>query len=537
MGTDLRPGVHAAADPERPAAIAGTTGEVLTYGALEDRSARLAGVLRSHGLGPGDHVALLVDNQPEALVVAWAVFRAGCYLTPVNWHLGADEAAYIVEDCGARVLVATARLRELVEAVAARVAGVEVRLALDGDIDGFAPYADAVAAAEPIERLDEVEGGYMFYSSGTTGRPKGIKPALSGAPFGTGGAFDVLIGGLFGFDASTVYLCPAPLYHAAPLGWSMAAQRLGATVVVMERFDPVQVLELVERHRVTHAQFVPTHFVRMLKLPEDDRRRHDLSSLRMVVHAAAPCPVPVKRAMIEWLGPIVHEYYSGSEGVGFCTISPQEWLDHPGSVGRAVLGVAHIVGEHGGELPAGETGEVWFETPSRFEYHNDPEKTTAAWDHRGWSTLGDIGHVDDEGFLYLTDRVSHTIISGGVNIYPREAEDVLVVHPSVADAAVIGVPDEEMGERVLAVVEPMPGVAPGPELEAQLLEHCRAHLAGFKCPREVDFVDELPRLPTGKVRKGELRKRYGSWSDALAAGDPGADPEVRARGGTGTSRP
>jgi long-chain acyl-CoA synthetase len=517
MSTDLRPGFHAERDPDRPAAINGTTGEVLSYGELEDRSARLAGVLRAHGLRAGDHVAMLVDNQPEALVVAWGIFRAGCYLTPVNWHLGADEAAYIVEDCGARVLITTARLRDLAEAVSARLSGVELRLAFDGPVDGFASYGDAVAAATPIDPADEVEGSYMFYSSGTTGRPKGVKPAFTGAPYGTGGAFDLLIGALFGFDDSTVYLCPAPLYHAAPLGWSMAGQRKGATIVVMERFDAEQVLALVERHRVTHAQFVPTHFVRMLKLPPEARTRYDLSSLRMVVHAAAPCPVPVKREMIEWLGPIVHEYYSGSEGVGFCTIGSEEWLAHPGSVGRAVLGVAHIVGEDGEELPPGETGQVWFETPSRFEYHNDPEKTAGAWDHRGWSTLGDIGHLDADGFLYLTDRVSHMIISGGVNIYPRETEDVLVVHPSVGDAAVIGVPDDEMGESVLAVVEPAPGVVPGPELEAELIAHCRANLSAFKCPRRIDFVVELPRLPTGKIRKGELRKQYGSWSGTVTA--------------------
>ncbi len=519
---DMRPGHHAGIDPDRPAAVAAATGATVTYGELEDRSRRLAGRLHAHGLRPGDHVAVLLDNQPETLVVAWAVFRTGCYLTPVNWHLGADEASYIVGDCGASVLVATANLAELARSVAERVPGLELRIALDGDLPGFEPYDNALAAT-PIDPADELEGSYMFYSSGTTGRPKGVKPAMTGQPFGSGGAFDLLIRGLFGFDGSTVYLCPAPLYHAAPLGWSMAAHRAGATVVVMERFDAEGVLAAVERYRVTHAQFVPTHFVRMLKLPPEARTRHDLSSLRLVVHAAAPCPVPVKRDMIAWLGPIVYEYYSGSEGVGFCTIGPEEWLAHPGSVGRAVLGVPHIVGDDGEELPVGETGQVWFETPSVFEYHNDPEKTSAAWDDRGWSTLGDIGHLDADGYLYLTDRVSHMIISGGVNIYPRETEDVLVVHPSVADAAVIGVPDEEMGESVLAIVEPAPGVVAGPELEAELIAHCRASLAAFKCPRRIDFVAELPRLPTGKVRKGELRKQYGSWSGTVTTmGEEGA---------------
>jgi hypothetical protein len=290
------------------------------------------------------------------------------------------------------------------------------------------------------------------------------------------------------------------------------SQRLGGTVVVLERFDAADALAAVERHRVTHAQFVPTHFVRMLKLDPAVREAADLSSLEVAVHAAAPCPPEVKEAMLDWWGPIVHEYYSGSEGAGFTAIGPEDWRAHRGSVGRSLLGAVHIVGPEGEDLPTGEAGQIWFESRARFEYHGDPVKTAEAINEKGWATIGDIGYLDDEGFLYLTDRVAHTVISGGVNIYPREIEDVLVVHPDVLDVAVIGVPDEEMGERLLAVVQPAPGAEPGDDLAAELQRHCRDHLASFKCPREVAFVAELPRLPTGKVRNSELRARYGSWS-------------------------
>jgi acyl-CoA synthetase (AMP-forming)/AMP-acid ligase II len=305
-----------------------------------------------------------------------------------------------------------------------------------------------------------------------------------------------------------VYLCPAPLYHAAPLGWSSVAQRLGGTVVVMERFDPVRALELIEEHRVTHAQFVPTHFVRMLKLTEEERRAHDLSSLQMVVHAAAPCPVEVKRQMLEWWGPIIHEYYAGSEGNGFCAIAPDQWLAHPGSVGVPMVGKVHIVDDDGRELGPNEIGQVWFESDLRFEYHKDPQNTASVHNDRGWSTLGDIGYLDDDGFLYLTDRASHMIISGGVNIYPQEVENQLVMHPAVADVAVIGVPNADMGEEVKAVVVPVGGVAATDDTAADLIAYCRDRLAHYKCPVTVDFVDDLPRLPTGKLLKRELRTRY-----------------------------
>jgi long-chain acyl-CoA synthetase len=311
----------------------------------------------------------------------------------------------------------------------------------------------------------------------------------------------VLLTAVFGVTPDTVYLSPAPLYHAAPAGWTTTVHRLGGMVVAMERFDPLELLAQIERHRVTHMQLVPTHMVRLLKLPEEERRRFDLSSLQMVVHAAAPCPVEVKRAAIEWLGPVVHEYYAGSEGTGFCVIGPEEWLAHPGAVGRSLLGPIHILDDDGQELPVGEEGAVWFETPRRFEYHGDEAKSAAVWNDRGWNTLGDIGRLDPEGYLYLTDRASNMIISGGVNIYPREVEDQLVVHPAVFDVAVVGTPDPDMGEQVTAFVQLADGAVPSDELADELIEHCRAQLSRFKCPRQVRFVDELPRLPTGKLLK------------------------------------
>jgi long-chain acyl-CoA synthetase len=493
------PSHFAAVAPERPAVIMGGSGSTLAYAELEDRSCRVANLLRSFGLAPGGHLAVLLENRPEFFEVVWGALRAGLYVTPINWHLAPDEAAYIVEDCGASVLVASAALDDIVRLAGAGDALVG-RVAVGGAVPGFADYEELLAAQPSSPPSQEGEGNWMLYSSGTTGRPKGVKPPTVGAPLGAPSPFVMLVQGLYGAGEDTVYLSPAPLYHAAPAGWTNAIHRLGGTTVVMERFDPLEVLELIQRHRVTHVQFVPTHLVRLLKLPADDRARFDLSSLRVVVHAAAPCPPDVKRAVLAWLGPVVYEYYSGSEGVGFCAIGPDEWLAHPGSVGRSLLGAVHIVGPDGTELPAGEEGEVWFEAPGRFEYHGDPAKTAAAYDARGWSTLGDIGRVDGEGYLHLTDRVSNMIISGGVNVYPRETEDVLVLHPAVADVAVIGIPHPEMGEAVRAVVQP---VEPGPTdaLAAELIAFCRERIAHFKCPTSVVFLDELPRLPSGKLAK------------------------------------
>jgi fatty-acyl-CoA synthase len=512
----LTPSWHAEHAPQAPAVIM-ATGETTTYAELEDRSRRLARAWRARGLTPGDHVAVLMENNRSFLEVAWAAQRSGLYYTAINSHLRPAEVQYVLDDCGAAALVAS-------EAMAGVVAGLDLsrvplQLSAVGDLPGFERYDQVVAGEAPGPLEDEAEGREMLYSSGTTGRPKGVRKPLPGTGFGDPSAAPVQIaqgvaalGG--GVGAGLVYLSPAPLYHAAPLVYSMSMHRLGATVVVMERFDPLRCLELIERHRVTHAQFVPTMFVRMLRVPRPERERFDLSSLVFVVHAAAPCPVTVKRQMLDWWGPIIHEYYAGTEDIGTTFITPQEWLAHPGSVGRP-LGECHIVGEDGQDLPPGQAGVVFFAGGRPFEYHNDPDKTAAITNDRGWRTLGDIGHLDEDGYLYLTDRQAHMIISGGVNIYPQEAENVLAGHPAVADVAVIGVPDAEMGEAVKAVVEPTDPAAAGPELEAELLAHCRTELATYKCPRRVDFVDELPRDPNGKLYKRLLRERYWEGHDSL----------------------
>jgi len=498
-------------DPATPAAIIVETGEAISFGELEERSRRLAHLLRARGLGPGTHAAILLDNHLRYFEVCWAAQRAGLYLTPINWHLGAEEAGYILRDCGATALISSSRFADLVTALGDQVDGVTTRLSVDGDFGGFEDYESALAEhpAEPL--ADETEGALMFYSSGTTGRPKGILPPLTGAPFGSGGVIDMLVG-MYGIGEGSRYLVPAPLYHAAPIGWSMGAQRAGSTVVLLERYDAEVALGAIEAHGVTHAQFVPTHLVRMLKLEPEARERHDLSSLQVAIHAAAPCPVEVKRQMLDWWGPIIHEYYSGSEGAGFCAVSPEEWLERPGTVGKALMGTPHIVGEDGTEQAVGEVGQIWFEGAMAFEYHGDPEKTASVFDEHGWATLGDVGYLDDDGYLYLTDRVSHMIISGGVNIYPQEIEDALILHPGVADAAVIGVPDAEMGESVLGVIQPADPADDEAGLADELDRFCRERLAGFKCPRSYRFVAQLPRLPTGKLLKRKLRDEFGGSS-------------------------
>ncbi len=422
------PSAFAKAHPDRPAVVMGDSGRVVTYAELDARSNQVAHLLRRSGLGVGAHFALLLENRAEFLEVMWGALRAGVYVTPINWHLNPAEVEYVVNDCGATMLIGSAPLLAALGGETIAVAP-DRRLAVGGVVPGpvdsevtragTATYETALADCPETPIADECEGQFMFYSSGTTGRPKGIKPPTVGEPLGEGNNFTGLMGGLFGIGEDSVYLTPAPLYHAAPAGWTTGVHRLGGTAVIMERFDPLHALALIEEHRVTHVQFVPTHMVRLLKLPEADRARFDLSSLRKVIHAAAPCPPDVKRACIDWWGPIVEEYYSGSEGAGFCYIGSEDWLAHPGSVGRSLLGVAHIVDEDGNELPTRGEGQVWFESPNRFEYHQDPAKTASAFNDRGWSSLGDVGWLDEEGFLYLTDRVSNMIIAGGVNIYPR----------------------------------------------------------------------------------------------------------------------
>ncbi|WP_024802858.1 acyl-CoA synthetase [Nocardia sp. BMG51109] len=508
----MYPGAHAAQFPDKPAVVVADGTEVVTYGDLEERSARLARHLYAAGLRRGDHLALLTDNDPKTFEVYWAAMRSGLYFTAVNRHLSPSEIAYIVNDCGARALVVSARLAETAAAIVPETSAVKVRLAYRGLVDGYGSYEDALAESSPEPLAWQPAGMDMLYSSGTTGRPKGIEPPLQDRQVHEPGEMVASVfGPMYGFDTDTVYLSPAPLYHAAPLRFCGAVQAFGGTVVVMEKFDAEAALAAIERYRVTHSQWVPTMFVRMLKLDEAVRNRYDVSTLRVAVHAAAPCPIDVKRAMIDWWGPVLYEYYSSTEGIGVTFIDSEQWLRKPGSVGRAALGIIHICDDDGREVPVGDIGTIYFERDEvPFAYHNDPAKTIEAVHPRQptWSTTGDIGRVDDEGFLFLTDRKAFMIISGGVNIYPQEIEDALALHPKVFDSAVIGVPDPEMGESVRAVIQPAPGIAPSPELAGELCAFLRDRIAHYKVPRAIDFLDELPRTPTGKLVKRELQKRY-----------------------------
>jgi len=506
----MHPGVHAATQPDKPAIIMASTGETISYRALEQVSNRGAQLFRSLGLKAGDHVAFMLENRPEFLPLCWAAHRAGLYYTAISYRLQEEEVAYIIDDCQAKVFITSRAQAELAARLRPRMDGVEKAYMLGAVVDGFESWEDAIASQPPTPIADETEGADMLYSSGTTGRPKGIKVPLSGEPLGSAAAMLGLVQGLYQMDDDVRYLSPAPLYHAAPLRYNMVVTRLGGTSVVMERFEPEAALKLIEQYRLTHAQFVPTMFVRMLKLPENERARYDVSSLKVAIHAAAPCPVQVKQTMMEWWGPVIHEYYAGTEGNGFCAVGPQDWLAHPGTVGRALMGQIHICDDDGQELPVGQVGTVYFGGGHQFEYHNDPGKTEDSRHpkEKGWSTLGDMGYVDEEGFLYLTDRKTFMIISGGVNIYPQEVENLLLNHPRVADAAVFGVPNEEFGEEVKAVVQPLFWADAGAELRAELISYCREHLSHIKCPRSVDFEQELPRHPTGKLYKRLLRDRY-----------------------------
>ncbi len=506
------PGAHAAQNPDKIAALLVETGEQVTYAELEERSIRLANVLREAGLRRGDVVALLSENNLRVFEVYWAAMRSGLYITAINHNLVAEEVGYIVKDSGAAALIVSEGKADVAKAVLATGVTPGVRLSYDGVVDGFSAYEDALAAASDVAPADQPHGAPMLYSSGTTGRPKGVRPPLPPVQFTEiGDPLVGLISKAFGVGPGTVYLTPAPIYHAAPLRWCGAVHAHGGTVVMMRRFDAAGALDAIGAHRVTHAQFVPTMFVRMLQLPQEQRDAPDISSLRVAVHAAAPCPVEVKQEMIDWWGPILVEYYGATEGNGLTMTDSTTWQTKPGTVGRSLLGVLHICDDDGNELPIGETGSVYIEREIvPFEYHNDPEKTRAAQhpEHETWTTLGDIGHLDEDGFLFLTDRKSFTIISGGVNIYPQETENALALHPAVHDVAVIGLPDPEMGERVTAFVQPRAGIETGPELGQEIIDFVKSRIAGYKAPREVRFIDDLPRTETGKLVKGDLKKRY-----------------------------
>ena len=496
---------HAKGAADAPAVIV-AGGGTISYSELHARSRRVAALLHAAGLRRGHGVALVLPNRPEFFDITWGCQLSGLYYTAVNTHFTPDEVAYVVDDSDARAVFVDASMPELARHVLGSCAKVETRVAVGGPLPGWCSYEDAVAGAG--DAPPPCDGSEMLYSSGTTGRPKAVRRPLPSDGNGSWAqaVLELALTHKYGMDRGSLYLSPAPLYHAAGVNYTMAVHRVGAASILMPRFDAETVLRLIETHRVTHAQFVPTMFARMLKLPRAVRERYDVSSLRCVIHAAAPCPVDVKHRMMAWFGPIIHEYYGGTEGFAGTTIGPEEWLAHPGSVGRPMCPV-HVVGSDGNELPAGEPGELYFEGGPAFEYFKDPVKTASVSNDRGWRSLGDMGYVDGDGYLYLTDRSTFMIVSGGVNIYPQEVENLLVMHPKLADAAVFGVPNDEFGEEVKAVVQPVEGVATGPDLAAELIEYCRGRLAGYKCPRTVDF-DTLPRDPNGKLYKRRLRERY-----------------------------
>ncbi|MCW2729902.1 MAG: acyl-CoA synthetase (AMP-forming)/AMP-acid ligase [Mycobacterium sp.] len=499
----------AVATPDKPAVIMHPSGTVVTFGELEARANQLAHLFRAAGLVEGDAVAIMMENSEHMHAVMWAARRAGLYYVPINTHLTAAEVAYIIDNSSAKAIVGSGGLRDTLAGLDAELpSGLPaVLLIVDGELDGWRRYPECVADQPVTPVPDEIEGDLLQYSSGTTGRPKGIKRALPHLPPSeVPGLMSALIG--FWMHPDAVYLSPAPLYHTAPSVWSMQTQAGGITTVILEKFTPEGALEAIQKHRITHGQFVPVMFTRMLKLPESVRTSYDVSSLERVMHAAAPCPVEIKKQMIEWWGPIVDEYYASSEAIGSTLITAEDWLTHPGSVGKSMMSALHILDEDGNELPAGEAGEIYFEGGFDFEYLNDPAKTASSRDSNGWKTVGDIGYLDEDGYLYLTDRRHHMIISGGVNIYPQEAENMLVTHPLVMDAAVFGIPDDEMGQRVKGVVQTVDAADATDAFADELLTWLRDRLSHYKCPRSISFEAQLPRTDTGKLFKQELIKKY-----------------------------
>ena len=512
----MYPAIQAKANPAHPAFIMASTGETVTYGELDERSNRLAHLLRASGLERLDHYAIFMENNNRYLECCAAGHRAGLYYTCINSFLTAEEVAYILVNSESQVLITSRSKLEVAMQALESCPAVRLCLVVDGGADAaqnatIKDFATATAAFPSTPIADEWLGTAMLYSSGTTGRPKGVLRPLAEEPPAFQMPLFQFLNKLWKYRDGMTYLSPAPLYHSAPQAAVSLAVHNGATIVIMEHFDPENYLALVEKYKVTHSQLVPTMFTRMLKLPSVVRTRYDLSSLQVAIHAAAPCPVQIKQQMIDWWGPIIDEYYGATEGLGFTACNSVEWLAHRGTVGKVMMGDLHILDEHMQPAPKGTPGEIWFKTASPFVYFNDPERTALTRSRDGsMSTVGDVGYVDDDGFLHLTDRSTFMIISGGVNIYPQECENLLIIHPKVADAAVFGVPNDDLGEEVKAVVQLMPGEQGSPALEAELIAYCQAHLAKLKCPRTIDFDAALPRLPTGKLYKKPLRDRY--WS-------------------------
>ena len=505
----MHPAIHAVNKPDKSAYVMAETGEVVTYGQLNDRSNQCAQLFRSLGVQVGDHIAMLMENHARYLELCWGAQRAGLIFTAISTHASQEEATYILDNCDAVLLITSRRVADLARAACAGATRVTHRLMIDGTGDGFLSY-ESLRDQQPAQAIaDECAGIDMLYSSGTTGRPKGVAveydrkditsllPALRG------------LSAMFQFSESMVYLSTAPLYHAAPLRFNMLVMFQGGTAIVMERFDAARALELVRIHRITHSQWVPIMFSRMLALPATLRDQTDVTSMKYAIHAAAPCPVAIKQAMMDWWGPVIYEYYGSTEAIGISVITPAEWLTHKGSVGKAIVGRARIVDEDTGwEVPRGQTGTLYFSDGPSVSYHRDPEKTASIRNKKGWYTVGDIGHLDDDGYIYLTDRQAFVIISGGVNIYPQETEHALMNHPKVADVAVFGIPNQEFGEEVKAVVQLRDHREASAGLASELILYCREHLSHIKCPRTIEFMESLPRLDNGKLYKQKLKQRF-----------------------------
>lgn len=510
----MHPGVNGKKYPDKPAIIMLNSGQIITHGQLNDLSNQGAQLFRNLGLKPGDSIAFMLENHPLFFPIVFAAWRSGLRYTAMSWRLQPSEVEYIVKDCGAKAFITSKFLEETAKNLEGSLRDVK-KFMLDGTSNGYDSY-EQILGSMPAEAVDnECQGGAMLYSSGTTGRPKGIyrELALNPLPY-TQEEEDLGLGrvveGIYSGDENTIYLSPAPLYHSAPLGFNTGFLSLGGTSIVMEKFDPEAALKAIQDYKVTHSQWVPTMFVRFLKMEESLRQGYDLSSHKVAIHAAAPCPVEVKESMINWWGPILYEYYAGTEFNGMTISNSEEWMQHKGTVGRPIFGELHILDDEDNELPIGETGGIYFggDTATSYEYHKDKEKTQDAISKQGYSTLGDIGYVDEEGYLYLTDRKAFMIISGGVNIYPQETEDALIMHPKVTDVAVFGIPNTEMGEEVKAVVQPADMSDAGPNFEAELIAYCKEKISHVKCPKSIDFKEELPRHPTGKLYKRLLKDPY-----------------------------
>ncbi|MEM9621736.1 MAG: acyl-CoA synthetase [Pseudomonadota bacterium] len=506
--TGHHPSIHAQRAPDKPAYIMADTGETVTYRELDERSNQAAHLLRGAGLKRGDALVIFAENHARFFELAWGAQRAGLYYIPVSWHLTASEILYIINDAGAKLFVASDRFADTAARVAHELSPSVSRFSLGTGIEGFTSY-EAVRDQQPVSPItDESAGQDMMYTSGTTGHPKGVKKPLPEGPIHEVDPIAMMFLAE-GYNTEAVTLSPGPLYHASPLHNSMYTHRFGGTGIVIDKFDAETMLQLIERYGIKQMNCVPTHFVRLLKLPQDVRDSYDVSTVELVLHTAAPCPVEVKHRLIDWLGPVVLEYYGGTEGIGGAMIRSEEWLAHPGSIGKSVSGGVHVVDEDNWqELPVGETGVIYFEHAAAFEYHNDSEKTKSVSSPQGWMTLGDIGHVDAEGYIYLTDRKANMIISGGVNIYPQESENRLITHPRVVDAAVFGIPHPDFGEEVKAVVQLAEGESASQDLESDLIAYCKEVLSPLKCPRSIDFRAELPRKENGKLYKRLLKDEY-----------------------------